>query len=106
MALMDYQEALVWTQAHFGTKQARVYAQTIASAFEELRQGPGIPGVKWRPELGAQIASLHIARNRFKGRHLVIFRVIPAGDDAVISVLRLLHDSMDLRRHQLSFDAE
>lgn len=104
MALRDYQDILVWTRAQFSSQQARIYAQTIESALQELQHGPDLPGVKWRPELGAQIASLHVARNGYKGRHFVIFYVISVGDGAVIRVLRLLHDSMDLQRHQLSFD--
>lgn len=104
MALKDYQDILVWTQAQFSSQQSRNYAQIIESALKELQYGPYIQGVKWRPELGPRIASLHIARKGYKGRHFVIFNVISVGDNAVIRVLRLLHDSMDLQRHQLSFD--
>ncbi|PUA29296.1 MAG: hypothetical protein B0W54_01445 [Cellvibrio sp. 79] len=104
VALRDYQEILVWTQSQFSSQQARIYAQTIASALQELQGGPDIPGVKWRPELGKKIASLHVARKGYKGRHFVIFNVIE--NSAVIRVLRLFHDSMDLQRHQLSFDTK
>jgi toxin ParE1/3/4 len=56
--------------------------------------------------LGVGIASLHVARNGSKGRHIVIFRVVSLDDTAVIKVLRLLHDSMDLQRHSLFTDTE
>jgi len=105
-ALEDYRQILEWTLTKFGPLQTRVYANTIESAFQDLRQGPEVTGFKWRPELGSRIASLHLARNGLKGRHLVIFRVTEAEDNAAIDVLRLLHDSMDLQRHQLFTDAD
>lgn len=105
LALKDYQDILAWTLDRFGAQQARVYAQVIESAFQDLRQGSDVVGLRWRPELGARIASLHVARNGYKGRHLIIFS-LTSEDEAVIRVLRLLHDSMDLQRHQLVTDAE
>jgi toxin ParE1/3/4 len=105
-AAKDYQAILDWTRVRFGVRQTGVYAKVVESAFHELYQGPDVAGVKWRPELGPGIASLHVARNGFKGRHLVIFRVAAEQDNAVIEVLRLLHDSMDLQRHQLFTDAD
>jgi toxin ParE1/3/4 len=106
MALRDYQDILVWTRTQFSSQQARIYAQTIESALQDLRQGPDMAGVRWRPELGVGIASLHVARNGYKGRHMVIFRVASLKDTAVIKVLRVLHDSMDLQRHPLFVDTE
>lgn len=105
-ALKDYQDILAWTLARFGTEQARIYAQTIESSFQDLLQGPDLAGVRSRPELGVGIASLHVAQNGSKGRHIVIFRVVSLDDTAVIKVLRLLHDSMDLQRHSLFTDTE
>lgn len=105
LALKDYQDILAWTLDRFGAQQARVYAQVIESAFQDLHQGPDVVGLRWRPELGARVASLHVARNGYKGRHLIIFS-LTSEDEAVIRVLRLLHDSMDLQRHQLVTDAE
>lgn len=105
-ALRDYQDILAWTLARFGAQQARVYAQVVESVFQDLRQGSDVAGIRWRPELGAGIASLHVARNGRKGRHMVIFSVVSAENNAVIRVLRLLHDSMDLQRHPLFTDTE
>jgi toxin ParE1/3/4 len=61
-----------------------------------LRSGPDIPGGVQRDDLAPGILTLHVARNGRKGRHFIVFRV---GDDHVIDVLRLLHDSMDLSSH-------
>ena len=47
--------------------------------------------------LGSDIASLHVARQGRKGRHLLVFRTHE--QDGVIEVLRILHDSMDLARY-------
>ena len=105
-ALKDYQDILAWTLARFGRQQARIYSQVIDSAFQDLQQGPDVAGVRWRPELGGGIASLHVARNGHKGRHVVIFRVAPLENVAVLKVMRLLHDSMDLQRHLLFTDTE
>ncbi|WP_062063245.1 type II toxin-antitoxin system RelE/ParE family toxin [Cellvibrio sp. OA-2007] len=105
-ALKDYQDILAWTLDRFGAQQARVYARAIESAFQELHQGPDAVCLRWRPELGVRVASLHVARNGYKGRHMIIFSLSALEDEAVIRVLRLLHDSMDLQRHQLFTDAE
>ena len=39
----DYRNILRWTAEHYGTQQARSYAETLASAIEELTEGPEVP---------------------------------------------------------------
>lgn len=95
----DYQDILQWTVAQFGLTQARAYAETVSAALEDLCVGPGILGVKARSEIGPNLYTLHVARNGRKGRHFVLFQTGPAQGDEVITVLRILHDSMDLQRH-------
>ena len=95
-ARRDGAKIVRWTIKHFGARQAQIYAETIALAMAALRDGPGIPGVRQRGDLGPGIHTLHVARNRRKGRHFIVFRI---GDDRIIDVLRLLHDSMDLPSH-------
>lgn len=90
----DFLSILRWTTAQFGKRQARVYETTLRSALKTLASGPSVLGCRTRPELGADIASLHVARQGRKGRHLLVFRVHE--QDGVIEVLRILHDSMDL----------
>lgn len=92
----DFRMILTWTREHFGKSQATVYAETLGLALEALLNGPDIPGSRIRPELGAEIRVLHVARNGRKGRHFIVFRAEQAG---VIEVLRILHDCMDLQRH-------
>jgi toxin ParE1/3/4 len=96
-AARDIEEILAWTAERFGAQQAQVYAATIGDALATLVAGPQVVGVRVRPELGEGIASLHVARHGRKGRHVVFFRVRER--EAVIDVLRILHDSMEPQRH-------
>lgn len=93
----DFFSILRWTTEQFGKRQARIYATTLRSALKALASGPNVLGCRTRPDLGANVAFLHVARQGRKGRHLLLFRVHE--QDCVIEVLRILHDSMDLARH-------
>lgn len=95
----DFRQILRWTVDNFGPVQAKAYAATLSSALKALCDGPSILGVKERPEIGASIWTLHVARNGRKGRHFILFRVADAEDGKAIDVLRFLHDRMDLDRH-------
>ena len=97
----DFRMILTWTREHFGKSQATVYAETLRLALEALLNGPDIPGSRIRPELGAEIRVLHVARNGRKGRHFIVFDGSMAGR---IQVVRILHDSMDLARHVTADD--
>lgn len=95
----DYQAILRWTVENFGRAQARTYAKTLNSALQDLAKGPSMTGVRPREDIGPGIHTLHVARHGRKGRHFVVFRIVPSPDTSIIEVLRLLHDSMDLPRH-------
>lgn len=98
-AEQDYRDILRWTQAHFGLRQAQVYARTISSALSDLSGGPSLVGVRRREDIGLDLYTLHVARKGRKGRHFVLFRISTHVEPAAIDVLRLLHDSMDLPEH-------
>ena len=83
----------------FGDAQARIYAETLASALNDLATGPTAVGAKKRDDILKGIFTLHVARKGRQGRHFVMFRVVRETDGDVIEILRLLHDAMDLRRH-------
>lgn len=100
----DFREILRWTLTQFGERQSYVYAETLSIALRDLAGGPSTPGVKRRDEIAKGIHSLHVARKGRKGRHFVLFRVNDARGAAIIEVLRLLHDAMDLPRHLPSSD--
>ena len=93
----DFQRIVEWTVDEFGLAQARAYAQTLSMALEALQEGPSVVGAKRRDEILNGLFSFHVARKGRKGRHFILFRVAQRGN--VVEVLRLLHDSMDLRRH-------
>ena len=97
-AQADFEDALYWTALKFGTSQADIYEETLSDAIEALAAGPQIHGAKSRDNLLSGMMSLHVARNRRKGRQVVLFRV---DKDRVrtIEVLRILHDAMDFSRH-------
>lgn len=93
----DFREILFWTVDQFGEAQARTYAETISAALADLAAGPTVVGARERDDIGKGLSTLHVARKGRRGRHFVLFRTDIAG--AVIDVLRLLHDAMDLPRH-------
>lgn len=93
----DFQRVLEWTTEHFGKRQARAYAATVSQAIQALSQGPTTPRLTARPDIFRDIAVLHVARGRRKGRHFVVVRLRHRAK--VVEVLRILHDSMDLARH-------
>ncbi len=100
-AQADVGRIMHWTLANFGKAQAERHARTIALALAELRCGPGIQGVKARPEIGEGVHFLHVARRRRKGRHFIMFRIASEEVGPALDVLRILHDGMDLPRHFL-----
>lgn len=95
----DFEEILRWTADQFGAAQARIYAETLSQALNDLAAGPTVIGAKKRDEILKGIFTLHVARNGRKGRHFVLFRIGRTVDQDVVEVLRLLHDAMDLQRH-------
>ncbi len=95
----DIRNILQWTHERFGDAQAQLYGETLTRAIQALTEGPHVMGSRRRDEIGEGIFTLHVARGRRKGRHLVMYRVGDKGTSRTIEVLRLLHDSMDLVRH-------
>ena len=96
-AAQDVEDILAWTFQQFGSQQLEIYTDAINDALEVLNEVPTAVGVRWHPELGEAMATLHVARQGRKGRHLLVFRV--SAPESVVEVLRILHDSMDLSRH-------
>ena len=105
-AEVDFRNIVRWTSERFGEAQARQYAETLTRAIEALTAGPEVPGSRRRDEIAEGLMTLHVARRGRKGRHLVLYRVGRLEEQAVIDVLRLLHDSMDLIRHVQTGDKE
>jgi toxin ParE1/3/4 len=96
-AELDFANILKWTVEKFGSRQARVYADILTLAMNELADGPEISGSKARDDILPGVRTLHVARHGRRGRHLLLYR---AARGRVVEIGRILHDSMDLQRHQ------
>lgn len=96
-AAQDVEDIFDWTLEQFGPLQLESYTDVINDALEVLNAGPQLIDVRRRPELGDDVATLHVARHGNKGRHQLVFRVDET--TCLIEILRVLHDSMDLQRH-------
>lgn len=92
----DFASILEWTAERFGTRQARVYRDTLEAAVRALRNGPDVPDSRQRDDIYPGLYSLHVARNRRRGRHLLLYRTL---NEDTIAVVRILHDSMDIGHH-------
>jgi toxin ParE1/3/4 len=94
----DFSNIVRWTAEQFGPAQARAYANTLSLALQELTGGPHLHGVRQCDDILPGLLTLHVARNRRKGRHFIMFR-IHAEDTRILDVLRILHHAMDLPPH-------
>lgn len=83
---------------HFGEAQARAYEIIVTDALVCLTAGPNARGVRSRDDLTRGLPSLHVARKKRNGRHVILFRV-DNSEMRTLVVLRVLHDSMDFARH-------
>ena len=83
-ALADLREIVNYTRETWGLKQARLSRQELELAIQKLALAPGLGRV--RAEVAPSVRSFPIARH-------VAFYVESEGG---ISVLRVLHPSMDI----------
>ncbi|MEG3146268.1 type II toxin-antitoxin system RelE/ParE family toxin [Sphingomonas sp. RT2P30] len=97
----DYQSILSWTAEQFGEAQARNYAAILTAAILALSDGPDVLTAKPRDDIAPGLRILHAARFGRRARHMLLYRV---GSDTAIDVLRILHDAMDVERHDLGGD--
>jgi toxin ParE1/3/4 len=98
-AAADFAAILNWTAEQFGTDQTPIYAEILSDAIHSLRSGPEATGAKARVEIGKDIYTIHVARHKRRGRHFILFRARREMERAIIEVLRILHDSMELSKH-------
>jgi toxin ParE1/3/4 len=77
-----------------------------SEATLRIAANPDLAGTTQRPEIAAHCRTYHLFHSRKKAgrrgniirkpRHLLLYRVTEAG---VVEIARVLHDSMDLKRH-------
>jgi toxin ParE1/3/4 len=96
VAERDFIDIIAWTIERFGPRQADTYRATLLAAVKALEEGPDLLGSRLREDIGEGVRTLHIARAGRRGRHFILYRV---RSTAVIEVVRILHDTMDLARH-------
>ena len=95
-AVRDIEEILAYTLTHFGARKHEQYKALIRQALRDIAADPDRSPAKRRPELHRDVRTFHIARQGRRARHFLLYRVV---GDRFIDIGRLLHDSMDLKRH-------
>lgn len=93
------------SEQRFGGSARNRYLALIAQAIRDLAETPNRPGRLSRPGVGKDIYSYHLSLSRdhvrpevgrvHTPRHILFYQ---SGPDH-ITILRLLHDSMDFARH-------
>lgn len=83
----DLRRIADYTRRHWGDRQRTVYLGRIRTLLADLRDRPGIGAA--RPEIAPGLRAHPV------GRHVVFYR----DTEAALVVVRILHRSMDPRRH-------
>lgn len=104
-ARADIVDILWHSQAKFGLATRRRYQGLILATLDAIAKQPDRIGSQERDQIGPGLRSLHLAHCCYSStagrtqrpRHVVLYRL---GADAVIEVVRLLHDAMEIQ-HQL-----
>lgn len=95
-AELDFANIIKWTTENFGSRQSRVYRNTLVEAIGELSGGPNVAGSRARDEIMSGLRTMHVARHGRRGSHFLMYRV---ASGVTIEIVRILHDRMDLQRH-------
>jgi plasmid stabilization system protein ParE len=97
-ALAEARSALRVSRSNFGSNAARRYEALIRRAYNLLRKDPTRPGVQQRDGMSPGVLLFHLRHARARGaspkqpRHFIVFTY----DEASLTILRVLHDSMDV----------
>jgi toxin ParE1/3/4 len=83
-----------WTAEHFGARQAAVYVDAILDTIDELSTAEPVRS-KARDEIAAGLRTLHMAKPGRRGSNLLLY----VGNGDTLTILRILHDSMEISRH-------
>lgn len=95
-AVRDMERVLARTLADFGQRQRDAYESLMRDAIAAILTDPFAPPARHRPELHPDVRTFHIGRRGRQARHFFMYKLVGGQR---IDVGRLLHDSMDLRRH-------
>lgn len=102
-ARSDIVAILAWSEDQFGVDARERYETLIATAIRDAGALAEDSARTPRPELGDRVFSWHLSQSRAhapgkpvrRPRHFLICR----RDGDILVIARVLHDSMDLRRH-------
>lgn len=102
-ARTDIIDILGYTERRFGESARRRYQALLQAAFSSLSNDPERVGSAAREELSPGLRSLHLIYCRGESavgrvanpRHLVIYR----HSEQAVEIVRILHDSMELKQH-------
>ncbi len=98
-AAHDLEAILQETLQQFGPHQVEHYAGLIEGAIRILVADPQHIASRLREDLLPALRSFHVERaatRRGAAAHLIYYRIEP---DGTLTILRLLHQSMDPSRH-------
>lgn len=103
MALQDVAAIQDWMSAKFGELTSQRHDSLMEAALADLLAEPTRLGVRLHPAMPQGIFVYHLRFSRRKPatagvekpRHFFVFRL----DEDILTVLRVLHDSMDLAAH-------
>lgn len=107
-ALAEARGALRRSRTDFGAAAARRYETLIRRTYRLLCKDPKRPGVKHREGMQEGVFLFHLRHARARGsapkqpRHFIVFTF----DDASLTILRVLHDSMDIDERADGSDSE
>ncbi len=97
---------LAYTDYHFGETARLRYETLLSCGLRDIGADPARIGSVARDELGTNVRSYHLRYSRQRARtpdgwvraprHLLIYRVEKPD---VVGIGRVLHDSMEMRRH-------
>jgi toxin ParE1/3/4 len=100
-AQADRRHLLTISYATFGSAAQRRYDALIKRAYAAVRIDPSRAGVTARDDLPGDVRLFHLRHVRTRGmspkepRHFIVF----AFDDATLTILRVLHEAMDIAAH-------
>ena len=105
-ARADIVDILRLSHTQFGDQARQRYQALILAALQALADAPHRIGSHDRDELAPGLRSYHLSYSRQQAkqthgtvkspRHIVFYRV---ANDALIEVVRLLHDAMEVQLH-------
>jgi toxin ParE1/3/4 len=102
----DIEAILEWRHEHFGERGRVRYEALLTRAILDIAAEPERPGSQARPEIAAAARTYHLWLSRDHvdpaigkvrhPRHFLLYRI---RDDGRVEIGRVLHDTMDLKRH-------